>query len=94
MCLAIPACVVELREGDRALVDLGGVRKEISLALVPEARVGDYVIVHVGYAIGSLDPEEAEHTLALLREAGLMPGTGSSADESGAPGRDDEVAGR
>jgi hydrogenase expression/formation protein HypC len=68
MCLAIPALVVELRAGELALVDLGGVRKEVSLALVPEARVGDYVIVHVGHAIGRLDADEAERTLALFAE--------------------------
>ena len=48
MCLAIPARVIERRADDNALVDLGGIRKEISLALVPEAQVDDYVIVHVG----------------------------------------------
>jgi hydrogenase expression/formation protein HypC len=68
MCLAIPARVVELRENDLALVDLGGIRKEISLALVSAANVGDYVIVHVGYALTRLDPEEAEKTLALFAE--------------------------
>ena len=64
-------CVVELTEGDNARVDLGGVRKEISLALVDEVAVGDYVIVHVGYALSVLDPEEAEKTLALFAEAGV-----------------------
>jgi hydrogenase expression/formation protein HypC len=68
MCLALPARVVELIGRDRAVVDLGGVRKQISIALVPEASVGDYVIVHVGYAIGMLDPEEAEATLKLFAE--------------------------
>ncbi len=68
MCLALPARVVERRAGDLALVDLGGVRKEISLALVPEAAVGDYVIVHVGFAIGQIDAEEAQHTLDLFAE--------------------------
>jgi hydrogenase expression/formation protein HypC len=68
MCLALPARVAERIGPDEALVDLGGVRKRISIALVPEARVGDYVIVHVGYAIGLLDPEEAEATLKLFAE--------------------------
>ncbi len=68
MCLALPARVVELLPQDTALVELGGVRKPVSIALVPEARVGDYVIVHVGHAIGLLDPEEAERTLALFAE--------------------------
>jgi len=68
MCLALPARVAERIGPDEALVDLGGVRKRISIALVPEARVGDYVIVHVGYAIGLLDPEEAAATLKLFAE--------------------------
>lgn len=68
MCLAIPARVVELRSGDTALVDLGGIRKEISIALVPEAQVGDYVIIHVGYALGLIDPEEAQRTLDMFDE--------------------------
>ena len=68
MCLALPARVVERLADDQGLVDLGGVRKTISLALVPEARVGDYVIVHVGFAIGQIDPAEAERTLALFAE--------------------------
>ena len=66
MCLAIPAQVVELRDGDNALVELAGVRKEISLALVEGVVVGDYVIVHVGYALNKLDPDEAAKTLKLL----------------------------
>ena len=70
MCLAIPAQVVELREGDNAVVDLAGVRKEMSLALVDRVAVGDYVIVHVGYALNKLDPEEAAKTLALFAEIG------------------------
>jgi hydrogenase expression/formation protein HypC len=72
MCLAIPAQVVELREGDNAVVDLAGVRKEISLALVDQVVVGDYVIVHVGYALNKLDPEEAAKTLALFAEIGQL----------------------
>jgi hydrogenase expression/formation protein HypC len=68
MCLALPARIVELHSADQAVVELGGVRKSISVALTPEARVGDYVIVHVGHAIGLLDAEEAEKTLALFAE--------------------------
>ena len=68
MCLAIPAQVVELRDGDNAVVELAGVRKEISLALVDNVAIGDYVIVHVGYALNKLDPEEAARTLALFAE--------------------------
>jgi hydrogenase expression/formation protein HypC len=73
MCLAIPARVVEIAENDQAIVDLGGVRKDVSLALVEDVQVGDYVIVHVGYALTRLDPEEAEKTLALMAEAGIAP---------------------
>lgn len=68
MCLAIPARVAEILENDQAVVDLGGVRKEISLALVSDVVVGDYVIVHVGYALNRLDPAEAEKTLKLFAE--------------------------
>lgn len=68
MCLAIPALLLELRAGEQALVDLGGIRKAVSIALVPDAQVGDYVIVHVGHAIGRIDPEEAQRTLALFAE--------------------------
>lgn len=68
MCLALPALVVALLDADQAQIDLGGVKKTVSIALVPEARVGDYVIVHVGHAIGLIDPEEAQRTLALFAE--------------------------
>ncbi|WP_082876759.1 HypC/HybG/HupF family hydrogenase formation chaperone [Hydrogenophaga crassostreae] len=68
MCLAIPALLVELRPNDQAVVNLGGIRKEISVALVAGVQVGDYVIVHVGHAIGVIDPEEAALTLALFAE--------------------------
>jgi hydrogenase expression/formation protein HypC len=73
MCLAIPARVAEILENDAAIVDLGGVRKEISLALVEGVEVGDYVIVHVGYALNRLDPEEAEKTLKLFAEIENAP---------------------
>ncbi len=69
MCLAIPAKVVEIA-GDQGVIDMGGVRKEISLSLVDGVSVGDYVIVHVGYALNKLDPDEAERTLALFAEMG------------------------
>ena len=75
MCLALPARVAALLPDEMAVVDLGGVRKEISLALTPEARVGHYVIVHVGHAIGRLDTEEAERTLALFAEMAALDPT-------------------
>lgn len=72
MCLAIPARIEELTTPGNAVVNLGGVRKEISLALVDDAGVGDYVIVHVGYALQKLDQEEAERTLQLFAELGQL----------------------
>ena len=68
MCLAIPVRVVKVGASDTAIVDLGGVQKEISIALLDDVAVGDYVILHVGYALSKLDPEEAEKTLALFAE--------------------------
>jgi len=73
MCLAIPARVVALADDDSALIDVGGVRKRVDLSLVEDVQPGDYVIVHVGYALAKLDPEEAARTLALFAEAGLDP---------------------
>jgi hydrogenase expression/formation protein HypC len=73
MCLAIPARIIDLLPGEAAVVDLGGVKKEISMALVEGARVGDYVIVHVGYALSLLNVDEAEQTLALFAAAGMVP---------------------
>jgi hydrogenase expression/formation protein HypC len=72
MCLALPARIVALADGEQALVELGGVRKSVSVALTPGVVVGDYVIVHVGHAIGVVDPEEAERTLALFAEMAAM----------------------
>jgi len=73
MCLAIPAKVVAISE-DRtmATISLDGVQKEVSLALVEEVQVGDYVLVHVGYALNRLSPEEAERTLQIFAEAGML----------------------
>ncbi|MDA8249364.1 MAG: HypC/HybG/HupF family hydrogenase formation chaperone [Rhodospirillales bacterium] len=68
MCLAIPVEVTALLPEQMALVSLDGVGKTVSVALVPEVAVGDYVVLHVGYAIARIDPAEAARTLALLRE--------------------------
>ena len=68
MCLAIPARIVELLPADMARIDLDGVVKEISLSMVEGVAVGDYVIVHVGYALQLLDPIEAAETLALFAQ--------------------------
>lgn len=74
MCLAIPARVVELSGDETAVVEVGGVKKEVSLALVEDVALGDYLIIHVGFALNKLDPEEAEKTLALFAEMGeLVP---------------------
>ena len=67
MCLGVPAKILETSEGT-ALVELGGVRREISVMLIDDASVGDWVIVHAGFAIEKLSQEEAEQTLALFRE--------------------------
>ena len=66
MCLAIPVLVVELLDASTAIVDFDGIRKQVSLALVTGIQVGDYVILHVGYALAKLDPEEAERTLSMF----------------------------
>jgi hydrogenase expression/formation protein HypC len=70
MCLAIPVRVVELVSGETAVVEADGVRKEISLALVEDVAVGDYVILHVGYALQKLDEAEALRTLDLFARIG------------------------
>ncbi len=69
MCLAVPAKVIEVFADERATVDLDGVQVQVSLALVDDVVVGDYVIVHVGYALNRLDPDEAARTLELFEEA-------------------------
>jgi hydrogenase expression/formation protein HypC len=68
MCLAIPARITKLCDDSMAVADVGGVGRTISLALVDDVAEGDYVIVHVGYALSRLDPEEAEKTLKLFAE--------------------------
>ncbi len=69
MCLAVPMKLLE-RADDRGTVEMGGARREVVLTLTPDARPGDYVIVHAGYALEILDEQEAERTIALLREIG------------------------
>ena len=75
MCLAIPALVVQIN-GDDAIVNLSGIRREISLALVENVEPGDYVIVHVGYALEKIDPAEAARTLALFAELSAQDSAG------------------
>jgi hydrogenase expression/formation protein HypC len=67
MCLAVPVKIVSI-EGDEAETEIGGVRRRVSIAFTPEAKVGDYVLLHTGYAIGVVDEVEAEETLKLLEE--------------------------
>ena len=69
MCLAIPALVKSI-SGQQAEVDIEGITRDVSLQLTPEAKVGDYVLLHPGYAIGIIAPAEAEETLKLLRQLG------------------------
>jgi hydrogenase expression/formation protein HypC len=68
MCLGIPAQIVELVEPGLAKAEVSGVRREISTALVPEAERGDWVLVHVGFALHTIDEAEAARTLALLEQ--------------------------
>lgn len=67
MCVAIPAKIISVN-GLTAVVEVGGVSRQISLQLTPEAKMGDYVLVHAGFAINIIDGEEAEETLKLLAE--------------------------
>ncbi len=72
MCLAVPGLIKSITGDDpllrRAIVDFSGIEKEISLAYVPEAKVGDYVVIHVGFAISILDEEEARRNLEYIAE--------------------------
>jgi hydrogenase expression/formation protein HypC len=91
MCLAIPGKIVEKHERDGALigrVDFGGAIREVYLDFVPEAEVGDYVIVHVGFALSRLDAEEAERTFQLLLEMGALADEGLDAPADSDPHQD------
>ena len=75
MCLAVPGQVVSVAEQDgqqMAQVDFGGLRKEVCLDYIPDARVGEYVIVHVGFAIQRLDEQSAQETLANFEKLGIL----------------------
>ena len=71
MCLAVPALVQSI-DGDYAQVDFGGASKKVCVTLLPELEVGEYVIIHTGYAIEKMKPEEAKKTLALFEEMAEM----------------------
>ncbi len=75
MCLAIPVRVVALEEEDMAVVAMDGLTKRISTALLEDVAVGDYVLLHVGYALHRLSEEEAQRTLALMAETGVLAET-------------------
>lgn len=86
MCLAVPGQVLNIKDDQlrTATISFGGTRKEVSLALVPEAMVGDYVIVHVGFAISKLDEEAARRSLELMAQL----------DKGEARGKEPEALGR
>ena len=76
MCLAVPARVVAIdATTDAATIALGEVRKDVSLALVDDVAVDDFVLIHVGFALSKVSADEAEATLTLMREAGMAPET-------------------
>ena len=97
MCLAVPGCVVEWIERELpfacANVEFGGVRRQVNMSLVPEARQGDYVLVHAGVAISCIDADEARQVFETLSElalaeqesADLSPPTDEPGNEQGAP---------
>lgn len=85
MCLALPARVIDIGANGLGAVDMGGVRKQVSFALLEHVQIGDYVIVHVGYALTLLDEHEARETLALFARM--------QADDTG-PGLAPEVTAR
>jgi len=75
MCLGIPGKIVEIYEANGLMmgrVDFGGVIKEACLAYVPEAQIGDYTVVHVGFALNLINEEEAQKTLELMSEIGIL----------------------
>jgi len=83
MCLAIPGCILSISGDDlmrMARVDFGGVVKEASLVYTPDARAGDYVLVHVGFALTVIDEEQARRTISDLR---AMSALGSGSEERG-----------
>jgi hydrogenase expression/formation protein HypC len=68
MCLAIPSRVIAIAENRMATIDIAGVRRSVALDLLPDTRIGDYIIVHAGFAIQRLDEDEAQQTLKLLEQ--------------------------
>ena len=98
MCLAVPAKIIET-DGQQAIVEIGGLRKQASIVLLPEAVTGDYVLLHAGFAISMVDKQEALETLMLFEEltppAGQPGLSGPGAEDDGwrfseTPAADDE----
>ena len=87
MCLALPMRITAL-DGDAATIAAAGLEQRCSVMLVPDARVGDYVLVHAGFAINVIDEAEAEETLDLLREISAL---GEAVDAGPAPGNPDDA---
>lgn len=95
MCLAIPGQVLEVFEANGARmgrVDFGGITKEVCLAYVPEAVVGDYAIVHAGFALSRVDEQQALQSLAAFRELGLLEEELVAAEDASEGHRDDASA--
>ncbi|WP_057461191.1 HypC/HybG/HupF family hydrogenase formation chaperone [Pseudovibrio sp. POLY-S9] len=87
MCLAVPAEIIEISEkASTGIVSLGGVRKSVSLALLDTVAVGDYVLLHVGFALSKISPEEAAKTLAIMEDAGMLEKDTTEAAEDGSQG--------
>lgn len=80
MCLAVPAKVIAL-SGSVAVVDIGGNRRDANVALLPGVEIGDYVMVHAGFAISRYEPEDAEEVLRLLVEAARLAAEADAADD-------------
>jgi hydrogenase expression/formation protein HypC len=87
MCLAVPGKVEEIYEGSdlikMAKVNFGGVKKEVCVAWIPDVQVGDYVLVHVGFALNKIDEKEAMETLRILREMGELDELNQSSENEG-----------
>lgn len=96
MCLAVPGRILDIRDVAgiaMGTVEFGGIRKEVCLAYLPEAAVGDYVLVHVGFALARVEEEAAMETLAMLRELGALAGELEPSEvvtADGGTGRDED----
>ncbi len=81
MCLSVPARIEEI-EGDTALVQMGGVKYRANVSLIEAPKVGNFVLIHAGFAIQKIDVEEAEKTLSLFEEMGVLAPPGTQRDET------------